>query len=191
MSSDFLLHDTRLSLRHWNNISCCCCSPFIFWRLRLAVCSFTLMMMMIMSMGWNCVSELRPQTDLLSTPQVIHEHGDPWCNNIDRGNSWCLLQRSLEIPLADLYINKVGWSGEENYEFCVTKCFFHSLKGSLTCRKMSHGADGFTSLWRNACCRFSRPLKIHRHRLSFDPRTLRQIASTLTTIPPRTTCSSL
>jgi hypothetical protein len=42
-------------------------------------------MKIIMSMGFDYVSELRPPTGLLFIPQVIYEHGDPWWNKIDRG----------------------------------------------------------------------------------------------------------
>jgi hypothetical protein len=39
--------------------------------------------MMIMSMGRDYISELRPPTGLLFIPQVIYEHGEPWWNDID------------------------------------------------------------------------------------------------------------
>jgi hypothetical protein len=47
----------------------------------------TLMMMMIMSMGRDYVSELRPPTGLLFITQVICEHEEPWWNLIDDDNS--------------------------------------------------------------------------------------------------------
>jgi hypothetical protein len=42
-------------------------------------------MMVLMSMGWDYVSELRPPTGLLFIHQVIHEHGEWWWNDVDRG----------------------------------------------------------------------------------------------------------
>jgi hypothetical protein len=39
-----------------------------------------------MSMGWDYVSELRPPANLLFIPQMIYEHGEPWWNDIGRGN---------------------------------------------------------------------------------------------------------
>jgi hypothetical protein len=36
-------------------------------------------------MGRDYVSELGAPTGLLFIPQVIYEHGEPWCNDIDRG----------------------------------------------------------------------------------------------------------
>jgi hypothetical protein len=43
------------------------------------------MMIMIMFMGEDCISELWPPTGLLFITQVIYEHGEPWWNDIDRG----------------------------------------------------------------------------------------------------------
>jgi hypothetical protein len=40
--------------------------------------------MMIMSMGWDRISQLRPPNSLLFMPQVIYEHGEPWWNDIER-----------------------------------------------------------------------------------------------------------
>jgi hypothetical protein len=50
--------------------------------------------MMIMSMGWDYVSGLRPPTGLLLIPQVIYERGESWWNDIDRGK---LLIRPPEL----------------------------------------------------------------------------------------------
>jgi hypothetical protein len=50
---------------------------------------------MIMSMGWDYVSELRPPTGLLFIPHVTYERGQPWWNDIDSGR---LLIRPLEFP---------------------------------------------------------------------------------------------
>jgi hypothetical protein len=42
---------------------------------------------MIMSMGCDYVSELRTPTGLLFITQAIYQHGEPWRNDVDRGNS--------------------------------------------------------------------------------------------------------
>jgi hypothetical protein len=42
------------------------------------------MMIIIISMWWDYVSDLRQPTGLLFIPQVIYEHGEPWWNDIDR-----------------------------------------------------------------------------------------------------------
>jgi hypothetical protein len=50
--------------------------------------------MIIMSMGCDCVSELRPPAGLLLILQVIYEYREPWWNDIDRGK---LLIRPPEL----------------------------------------------------------------------------------------------
>jgi hypothetical protein len=37
-----------------------------------------------MSMEWEYVFELRPKTDLLFTPQMVYDYGQPWWNDTDR-----------------------------------------------------------------------------------------------------------
>jgi hypothetical protein len=39
---------------------------------------------MMMSMGCNYISELRPLMGLLFNPEVIYEHGKAWWNDVDR-----------------------------------------------------------------------------------------------------------
>jgi hypothetical protein len=58
--------------------------------------------MIIMSTGWDYVSELQPPMGLF-IPQVIYEHGEPWLNDIDRGNSGFFHQSSLAILPAVIY----------------------------------------------------------------------------------------
>jgi hypothetical protein len=41
------------------------------------------MMVMIMSMGWDYVFELRPPTSLLFILQEVNERGEPWQNDVD------------------------------------------------------------------------------------------------------------
>jgi hypothetical protein len=55
---------------------CVCLQPSMLWQ-ELAYSLF-------MSVGWEYVSELRPPTGLLFTPQVIHEYR-AWWNVTDRG----------------------------------------------------------------------------------------------------------
>jgi hypothetical protein len=43
-----------------------------------------MMMMMMISMGLEYVSELRPPSGLLLIPQVRYKHGEPWWKDIDR-----------------------------------------------------------------------------------------------------------
>jgi hypothetical protein len=37
-----------------------------------------------MSMEWDYISELRPLMGQLSIPEMTHEYGESWWNNIDR-----------------------------------------------------------------------------------------------------------
>jgi hypothetical protein len=105
-------------------------------------------------------------------PRVICEHGEPWWNDIDRGNSWFVHQSSLVIPPAKSSSSKAGLSGEGN-EFCLTKNLFHTAMISLKYRKiLRHGADGFTSPPKEGCCWFLLPLKIRRSRPGLNLRNL-------------------
>jgi hypothetical protein len=56
-----------------------------------------------MWMGWDCVSELRPVTDLLVVPQVIglYEFGQPRCNDTDRA------EENLPCPTSSLSFQHV------------------------------------------------------------------------------------
>jgi hypothetical protein len=53
-----------------------------------------MMIIIIMSMGWDYASELRAPSGLLLVLQVIYEHGKPWRNDIDMEK---LLIRLLEL----------------------------------------------------------------------------------------------
>jgi hypothetical protein len=67
---------------------------------------------MIMSMGSDYVSELRPPTVLLFIPQVINEHGEPWWNDVDGGRLLIRpLERSLAIQPAEPSSSKSGRFG--------------------------------------------------------------------------------
>jgi hypothetical protein len=77
--------------------------------------------MMIMSMGQDYVSELRPPTGLLFIPQVIYEHGEPWWNDISRGK---LLIRPQELsgnPTSRHLVEMQDKLCEGNHEFGLTK----------------------------------------------------------------------
>jgi hypothetical protein len=102
-------------------------------------------------------------------PQVIYEHGGPWCNYTDR--------RKLLIPPPEHSDNpakssrrKVGVSGEGNGTFFVTKSLFHSSKRSLICRKIFlHRIYGFTSPPKESVLRIFIALKIPSSSAGFEP----------------------
>jgi hypothetical protein len=51
------------------------------------------------AMGQDIVPELRPPTGLLFIPQMIHELGDPWWNDTDRGKTEELGGKPVPVPL--------------------------------------------------------------------------------------------
>jgi hypothetical protein len=69
------------------------------------------MMMMFIRMGREYVSELWPLMGLLFIPQIIHESGDPWWNDNDRG------KQKSEKNLSQCHFvhhkNSVQWIGLE------------------------------------------------------------------------------
>jgi hypothetical protein len=96
-------------------------------------------MTMIMSMGWDYVSELRPQAGIFFIPHVIHEHGEPWWNDIDRGK---LLIRP---PVTWQSYQKI-WRNlaKEFMNLAFGVSLFIRRSDFFTCRQMWHGANGFT-----------------------------------------------
>jgi hypothetical protein len=104
-------------------------------------------MMIWSSVGWDHVSELRPPTGLLFVPQMVYEHGEPWWNAINGGETPDSSTRALWHSHQQSHVvAKQEGLAKEVMKCCIMKYLFHTWKGSLTCRKMlRHGADGFTS----------------------------------------------
>jgi hypothetical protein len=67
-------------------------------------------------------------------------NGEPWGNDIDKGK---LLIRLWQSYLLYHLVAKLDELVKEIMNFCLTKYFFHTSKGTLTCRKILHGAEGF------------------------------------------------
>jgi hypothetical protein len=89
----------------------------------------------------NHVDIMRLPTPLLFIPHVIYEHGKPWWNDTDRGNS-LFHQSSLVVLPVDSFTCKTGGTGEGHKEFCLIEYLFHTSKGYLICRKiLRHGAN--------------------------------------------------
>jgi hypothetical protein len=141
-----------------------------------------MMMIMIMSMGWDYVSELRPPTGLLFIPQVIYACGEPWWNNVNR--------RKLLIRLQELSGNftsshlvasmrngrrKLWIQPREVFLFILASDFLHATKS------YDAGLPALLPLRRKACCGFLSPLKNPSPRPGLNP----QMASMLTFTPPR------
>jgi hypothetical protein len=138
-------------------------------------------MVMIMSMGWNWISELRLPAGLLFIPRLcmsMENHG----GKISVGeNSWFVHQKFLTILPAESSSSKAIETGEGN-EFVFMTYLFHTSKGSSACRKVLHGADGFTFHQKESVLRnFDRP------RPGLNSLPLGSMASTLIITPPITT----
>jgi len=70
--------------------------------------------MMMISMGWEYISERRPPLGILLIPQVIHEHGGAMVEYLQRENSWFVHQNYLAILPAGWSSSKAGGIGEGN-----------------------------------------------------------------------------
>jgi hypothetical protein len=115
--------------------------------------------MMIMSMGWDYVSELRPPVGLLfiSRGGILYNHGKPWWNAVDRGNlvatrrngqrKWRILalQSFLLILASDF------WNAVKSYDMGPTAllpirrkacCGFLSPRPYLNPRTLNLGSNG-------------------------------------------------
>jgi hypothetical protein len=87
--------------------------------------------------------------------------------------------RALVLVPAELSSSKAGETGKGNDKFLLTNYLFHTLKFSLTCRKIfRYVVDGFTFLPKEGVLRI---LKIHRPEPDLNPRTLGPVVSMLTT----------
>jgi hypothetical protein len=117
-----------------------------------------------MSMAWNHVSELRPISGLLFTPQVTYKLGEPWWSDVDRGK---LLIRPPVSSLAILPTEppsiKPGGSWRRKWWILSTKYLFRTSQSSLASRKiLRHEADGFTSTPKEGVLQILITLKIYR-----------------------------
>jgi hypothetical protein len=60
---------------------------------------------------------------------LAYEHGEPWWNDSDRGNSWSVHQCSLAILPAESSSNKAGGTGKANDKLCCMKYLCSYFKG--------------------------------------------------------------
>jgi hypothetical protein len=108
-------------------------------------------------------------------------------------NSWFVHQSSLAVLPAEPFSSKVGGTDKGNYEFRLTKylCLYFKGMFNMPWNLNEMGLTAVFPLRRKVYCGFLSPLKIHRPRPSFKPRTSLRMASTLIITPPRTTCAYL
>jgi hypothetical protein len=96
---------------------------------------------MFKSMVSDCVYELLPAMGLLFIPQVMSKnHGGMTSTGKTTDSSTRALWQSYQQSSS----SKAQGTGEEN-KFCFMKYLFNTLKGSLTCREILYGTDGFIS----------------------------------------------
>jgi hypothetical protein len=124
---------------------------------------------LIMSMGWEYVSELRPPTSLLFIP-----HGYTSLENHDGMTSTGVTFYSPTSPLCQSYqqshlVVKQEVQAKEIMNFAV-RSIINTLNGSLTCHKiLSHGADGFTFPPKEGVLRIFVALKNPLPSVGFQP----------------------
>jgi hypothetical protein len=112
---------------------------------------------------------------------IVYVPGDIWAWKATEG--W-YRQGKLLIRPAEPSGSKSGGTGRRKVWILSTKYFFHTSKGSLTCRKiLRHGDEGFTSSPKKSV-RSSIALKNPPSRSGLNPRNLGSMASTLNTRPP-------
>jgi hypothetical protein len=102
------------------------------------------MMVVMSSMGRDYVSELRPPVGLLFIPQVVHEHGEPWCMLTGENSPI----HPPECSLAILPAEPSSKSGGSRWTECwllSTKYFFQTGSSYTCCKMLRLGVSGFTS----------------------------------------------
>jgi hypothetical protein len=142
-------------------------------------------MMMIVSMGRDYVSELRPPTGRLFIPQVMWT----WRIIVE----WCRQRKIPDSFTGALWQSYQQSSGSKQAEWAkglrIRSCEVFLLilaSGFFTCRKFSrHGASGFTSLPKERVLRIFIALKNPSPRLGLNPRTLGPVVTTLAITAPR------
>jgi hypothetical protein len=101
--------------------------------------------------GWDYVSDLRPPTGLLFIPQVIFEQGEPWCNDVNRGNFWFVRQCTPAIPESSGSRQEEWATGCDAFLFMLARDSLHAV----TFYDM--GSTALLPLRRNPYCGFYRP----------------------------------
>jgi hypothetical protein len=99
-------------------------------------------MMIIMSMVWVYISELRPLTGLLFIPHVIYENGRPWWNDMYRVNSYYATTSRLLTKKEELEKEIM------NFVYEISLSYTDEFFNILTCRKILwHEADGMLRIF--------------------------------------------
>jgi hypothetical protein len=89
-------------------------------------CYYDTFLMMIMSKGWDYVSELRLPTGLMFIPQIIYLYGETRWNGIDRGKHLIRPPELSRNPTSSHLEANQKKLDEENYEFSFRNILFHA-----------------------------------------------------------------
>jgi hypothetical protein len=94
--------------------------------------------------------------------QAIHEYGEPWWNDINRGQILiCSPELSRNPTSSHLVANKEEL-GNRDDEFGLRNIFVHTSKLFLNVVKSyDMGPQALFPLQRKLCCGFVSPVKIH------------------------------
>jgi hypothetical protein len=102
----------------------------------------------IVSMGWDCVSELRPPTGLLFIPHVIWTW-QQWRNDTDRGKSWFAHQSSVAVLPAELSSSKSGQICPRKRRIYPSKYLFFIIRSDF--HRVRTSIDVFDTLFLGFC----------------------------------------
>jgi hypothetical protein len=137
-------------------------------------------------MDWGYICELRPPTGLLFIKQVIisleNHDGKVWAGETD-SSTWAPWQSYQQAKQEEL--------SEGNDDLALRSIFVHAAKGSLTCRKILHGANGFTYPPKEGVLWIFIAVKSVSSSAGMNSRTFGPMVSTLAITPPRATIEIL
>jgi hypothetical protein len=140
---------------------------------------------MIMSMGWNYVSELLPP--IVHPPtwyMSMENHG----GMISTGEDSWFVHQSSGNPTSSWLVAKEEELAKEILDFAVRIISFILRRVHWHTVKSYHmGLPALLLLRRKVCCGFLSPLKVYCSLPGLNPLTLGPVASTATTRPPRVT----
>jgi hypothetical protein len=140
-----------------------------------------------MSMRWDCVSEPRTPTGLLSVPRLTCQHGESWWR-LCLGETPDSSTRALWQSYQQIHLGASRRNGRRSENFAYQ--YLRYVKGCFTCRKiLRHGASGFTSHQKEGVLRIFIALKTPSPMPVLNPRPLGLVASILSTTPPRRLCA--
>jgi hypothetical protein len=138
--------------------------------------------MLLMSMRWDCVSELLP----IVHSQVIYEYGEPRWNDIDRGKHMILTPELSYNPTSRVIWQQIEGAAKRMANLDLRRIFAHTRNSFFTCCKiLRYRASGSTSTPKEVELRIFIALASSSPQPGLNPRTLALMASTITITPPR------